>query len=127
MHLLLLLAMASLQDPDLSSVAKVMSDPDTQAIGEAASAWDRCLDEGIAKYEPSGEPADAVAVASLWSCQAQFSALFEARVAARLSAAPNSDERLLRQELLAENPRLILGREWRLTHDVVVLRLARQP
>lgn len=124
--LITLMAMTLAQEAGDQIVGRMVNSPTFADLGTAVASWDGCLDSAMARYETSREPASVVATASLWSCQPEFQALFEARVAFKLASVPGSNEREVRLELIADNESLVRSREWRITKEVVEMRMARQ-
>lgn len=121
----LAVALALPQDID-RDIARHMQLPESRAALEAAVQWSECLDVNRDRFEPSGESAVAIAKAALFVCQPQFTAQFQASVALQMALQPDSVERDVRREEIEQNERRFQTQEWRIVHDVVVLRLARR-
>lgn len=99
---------------------------EASTLAAKSDAWDACLNRWKVEYEPSGEPANAVATAALWSCQGEFAEMFDAVVAYKVAAVPGRSAREVRLEEVENIPLMIQSREWRLTKDIVEIRLARR-
>lgn len=119
------LALAIQQDID-QDIARIMQLPESAATYEASVEWSDCLDSSRDRFEPSGEPASAIATAALFSCQTQFGILFQTIVARTMATQPDAIESEVRRAQIERSADQFRTQEWRITHDVVVLRLARR-
>jgi len=98
-----------------------------RALSAAVQAWDECLDAAARKYEPSGEPANAVAIAALFDCQPEDLAIHNAGVEFALANSPTMSREDASERGLTQRESRLRLREWRLTQSVVAARLrARQ-
>lgn len=120
------LVLALVAPQEVPSVAAVLDAPELRAIGVAAQAWDDCLDAAAARYEPSGEPANAIATASLFDCQRESGELVEAQVRYFQSSLPALSPREARDKALETLDLTLRGREWRITRNIVNIRLAQR-